>query len=178
MASLESTLVNSIIGAGTFFKGTIAVSGLLRIDGDFRGNVQTDGRVIIGRGGRADCTIDAATVVIGGVFRGTIYARDKVIALESAIVTGNIYGPRLIAESGVLLDGAIHIRGTETVERLSNDELVIQLVSNRRAEGQDAAIPVDGAKDYRRLIPPCIQLMSPPVMVCNGTNPKRSTAGS
>lgn len=116
MASLESTLVNSIIGAGTFFKGTIAVSGLLRIDGDFRGNVQTDGRVIIGRGGRADCTIDAATVVIGGVFRGTIYARDKVIALESAIVTGNIYGPRLIAESGVLLDGAIHIRGTEKVE--------------------------------------------------------------
>lgn len=113
MASLESTLVNSIVGAGTFFKGTIAVSGLLRIDGDFRGNVQTDGRVIIGRGGRADCTIDAATVVIGGVFRGTIYARDKVIALESAIVTGNIYSPRLIAESGVLLDGAIHIRGTE-----------------------------------------------------------------
>jgi len=113
MASIESTLVNSIVGSGTFFKGTITVSGLLRIDGDFRGAVQTDGRVIIGRGGRADCTIDAATVVIGGVFRGTIYARDKVIALESAIVMGSIYTPRLIAESGVLLDGALHVRGTQ-----------------------------------------------------------------
>jgi cytoskeletal protein CcmA (bactofilin family) len=113
MASIESTLVNSIVGAGTFFKGTITVSGLLRIDGDFRGAVQTDGRVIIGRGGRADCTIDAATVVIGGVFRGTIYARDKVIALESAIVMGSVYTPRLIAESGVLLDGALHVRGTQ-----------------------------------------------------------------
>lgn len=116
MASLESTLVNSIVGAGTFFKGTITVSGLLRIDGDFRGNVQTNGRVIIGRGGRADCTIDAATVVVGGVFRGTIYARNKVIALESAIVTGNIYSPRLIAESGVVLDGAVHIRGTDVTQ--------------------------------------------------------------
>lgn len=113
MASIESSLVNSIVGAGTFFKGNITVSGLLRIDGDFRGGIQTEGRVIIGRGGRADCTIDAATVVIGGVFRGTIYARDKVIALESAIVSGNIYSPRLIAESGVVLDGAVHIRGTE-----------------------------------------------------------------
>lgn len=88
----------------------------MRIDGDFRGAIQTDGRVIIGRGGRADCTIDAATVVIGGVFRGTIYAREKIIALESAILTGNIYAPRLIAESGVILDGALHIRGTEKTE--------------------------------------------------------------
>ncbi|MFA7566738.1 MAG: polymer-forming cytoskeletal protein [Alkalispirochaeta sp.] len=116
MASLESTLVNSIVGAGTFFKGTIVVSGLLRVDGDFRGAIQTDGRVIIGRSGRADCTIDAATVVIGGVFRGTIYAREKVIALESAIVMGNIYSPRLIAESNVILDGALHIHVKETVE--------------------------------------------------------------
>lgn len=121
MASLESSLVNSIVGAGTFFKGNITVSGLLRIDGDFRGGVHTDGRVIIGRGGRADCTIDAATVVIGGVFRGTIYARDKVIALESALVTGNIYSPRLIAEAGVVLDGAIHIRGFD--EQPASDEV-------------------------------------------------------
>ncbi|MFP4152888.1 MAG: bactofilin family protein [Alkalispirochaeta sp.] len=116
MASIESTLVNSIVGSGTFFKGTITVSGLLRIDGDFRGAIQTDGRVIIGRGGRADCTIDASTVVIGGVFRGTIYARDKVIALESAIVMGSVYTPRLIAESGVLLDGTLHVRGTQQAE--------------------------------------------------------------
>ena len=107
----ESTLVNSIVGSGTFFKGQIDVSGLLRVDGDFSGSLKTSGRVIIGRTGRADCTIDAATVVIGGVFRGTIYATEKVIALESAIIIGNIFAPRLIAESGVVVDGSMHIRG-------------------------------------------------------------------
>lgn len=113
MASLETSLVNSIVGSGTFFRGNIHVSGLLRIDGDFAGGVKTNGRVIIGRGGRADCTIDSATVVIGGAFRGTIYASEKVIALESALIIGNIYAPRLIAEAGVVLDGAMHVRGTE-----------------------------------------------------------------
>ncbi|SIQ84308.1 protein CcmA, bactofilin family [Alkalispirochaeta americana] len=113
MAVTESTLVNSIVGAGTFFKGQIDVSGLLRIDGDFSGGVKTSGRVIVGRGGRADCTIDAATVVIGGVFRGTIYASEKVILLETAMVLGNIFAPRLIADSGVILDGAVHLRGVE-----------------------------------------------------------------
>lgn len=112
----ESTLVNSIVGSGTFFKGQIDVSGLLRVDGDFSGSLKTSGRVIIGRTGRADCTIDAATVVIGGVFRGTIYATEKVIALDSAIIIGNVFAPRLIAESGVVIDGSMHIRGAgETI---------------------------------------------------------------
>ena len=111
MASLETSLVNSIVGSGTFFRGNIHVSGLLRVDGDFAGGIKTSGRVIIGRGGRADCTVDAATVVIGGAFRGTIYASEKVIALESALIIGNIYSPRIIAEAGVVLDGAMHIRG-------------------------------------------------------------------
>lgn len=113
----DTVLVNSIIGAGTFIKGHIDVLGLLRIDGDFSGSIKTSDRVILGRTGRADCTIDAATVVIGGAFRGTVYASDKVIALESAIILGNIFTPRLIAESGVLLDGAVHVRKTgETKE--------------------------------------------------------------
>lgn len=110
----ESTLVNSIIGAGTFIKGQIDVSGLLRIDGDFSGSIKTAGRVIVGRSGRADCTIDASTVVVGGVFRGTIYATEKVIALETAVIIGNIFAPRLIAESGLVMDGSMHIRGVQS----------------------------------------------------------------
>jgi cytoskeletal protein CcmA (bactofilin family) len=125
MASVETALVNSIVGAGTYFKGTISVSGLLRIDGDFSGGVKSSGRVIIGRGGRADCTIDAATVVIGGVFRGTVYASDKVIALDTAIIIGNIYSPRIIAESGVILDGAMHVRGVEVKATASADDTIL-----------------------------------------------------
>ncbi len=111
MAGIESTLINSIIGAGTFFKGQLTVSGLMRVDGDISGSIKTNGRVIIGRTGRADCTIDAATVVVGGVFRGTLYASEKVIALESAIILGNIFAPRIVVETGVIIDGAMHVRG-------------------------------------------------------------------
>lgn len=125
MASEETALVNSIVGAGTYFKGTITVSGLLRIDGDFSGGVKSSGRVIIGRGGRADCTLDAATVVIGGVFRGTVYASDKVIALDTAIIIGNIYSPRIIAESGVILDGAMHVRGAQTSSLPAADDAIL-----------------------------------------------------
>ncbi|MFP4329481.1 MAG: bactofilin family protein [Alkalispirochaetaceae bacterium] len=112
----DDALVNSIVGHGTHFRGHLELSGLLRIDGDFSGSIKTGGKVIIGRGGRADCSIDAHTVVIGGVVRGNVYASDKVIALESAIIIGNIYAARLIAEDGVLIDAGLMISGPQKRE--------------------------------------------------------------
>jgi cytoskeletal protein CcmA (bactofilin family) len=108
----DDSLVNSIVGRGTHFRGHLELSGLLRIDGDFSGSIKTQGKVIVGRGGRADCSIDAHTVVIGGIVRGNVYATDKVIALESAIIIGNIYATRLIAEEGVLVDAGLMVSGT------------------------------------------------------------------
>lgn len=116
----DDSLVNSIVGSGTHFRGHIELSGLLRIDGDFSGSVKTQGKVIVGRGGRADCSIDAHTVVIGGIVRGNVYATDKVIALESAIIIGNIYATRLIAEEGVLLDAGLMVSGEGKPEMRSS----------------------------------------------------------
>ena len=111
---MEEQFVNSIVGHHSFFKGDVELDGLLRIDGDFAGSVKTNGKVLLGSQGRADCTIDARVVVLGGIFKGTVYASDKVVLLASAVVLGNIYAPRLIAEEGVILEGAIMITGQKT----------------------------------------------------------------
>lgn len=98
-------LINSIIGEGTRFKGDLDLSGLLRIDGDFEGNIRTDGRVLVGRAGRARCLIEADTVVIGGILKGDVKASSKVVLLSTSVVIGNIRSPQLIVEEGVLLHG-------------------------------------------------------------------------
>ncbi len=115
----DDAFVNSIVGEGTHFRGHLELAGLLRIDGDFSGSIRTAGRVLIGRNGRADCTIQAGTVVIGGVLRGTIHSTEKVIVLSSALIIGDIYSPRLIVEDGVILDGTFVIRGIEATPKAS-----------------------------------------------------------
>ncbi len=115
----DDAFVNSIVGEGTHFRGHLELAGLLRIDGDFSGSIRTAGRVLIGRNGRADCTIQAGTVVVGGVLRGTIHSTEKVIVLSSALIIGDIYSPRLIVEDGVILDGTFVIRGVEATPRAS-----------------------------------------------------------
>jgi cytoskeletal protein CcmA (bactofilin family) len=107
----SEAFVNSLIGEGSFFQGDIAISGLLRIDGDFSGSIKTAGKVFVGRSGRADCSINASSVVVGGIIRGAITASEKVVILSSAVVIGSISSPQLIAEEGVILEGSISISG-------------------------------------------------------------------
>jgi cytoskeletal protein CcmA (bactofilin family) len=101
--------IQSIIAEGTRFKGEFDLNGPLRIDGDFTGVIRTKGRVLVGGNGRAECTVNAGTVVVGGVLRGEIYSTEKVIILSTGLVLGSITTPRLIIEEGVIFNGSCKI---------------------------------------------------------------------
>jgi len=105
----EGAFINSIIGEGTRFNGEFDLNGLLRIDGDFCGTVRTKGKVLVGKNGRAECTVYAGTVVVGGIVRGNIFAEEKVVILSTGILLGSIHSPRLIVEEGVIFNGTARI---------------------------------------------------------------------
>jgi len=116
----DKSFINSIIGEGTRFKGEFDLNGLLRIDGDFSGTVRTNGKVLVGSNGRAECTVYAGTIVVGGIVKGNIYASEKVIILSTGMMLGNISTPRLIIEEGVIFNGNCKI------EKTNDGETVIQ----------------------------------------------------
>ena len=120
----DRAFVNSIVGEGTRFNGELDLNGLLRIDGDFTGSIKTTGKVLVGKNGRAECTINASTVVIGGAVKGNIYSSERVIVLSSGMILGNIYTPRLIVEEGVILDGECVIDDDYRKDSAGNDAAV------------------------------------------------------
>ena len=113
--SEDGTFINSLIGDGTVFKGELKLNGLLRIDGDFSGTVETEGKVLVGKNGRADAMVKAGTVVIGGVLKGNIVASEKVVILSTGMLIGNITAPRMLVEDGVLMHGSFTIIPEEPV---------------------------------------------------------------
>jgi len=102
---IEDNIVNSIIGEGSEFKGEFNINGLLRIDGKFKGTIQTEGKVLIGKTGEAVTDVRARVVVIGGLVRGNIFAGERVLLLSTGHVTGNIITPSLVMEDGVIFEG-------------------------------------------------------------------------
>ena len=107
----DDAMVDSIVGAGTRLSGELDLAGMLRVDGDFNGVVRTSGRVLIGRSGRAECTLHAGTVIVAGAVRGDIVATELVELRSTAIMVGTIRTPRLIIEDGVLFCGRCHAGG-------------------------------------------------------------------
>jgi cytoskeletal protein CcmA (bactofilin family) len=101
--------VHSIIGEGTRFRGEFDLKGLLRIDGDFSGVIRTQDKILISRNGRAECTIYARVVVIGGLIKGDIFADERVEILSTGVVIGNIETPRLIVQDDVILHGKCRV---------------------------------------------------------------------
>lgn len=139
--TVEESFINSIVGPGTFLRGHVELQGLLRIDGDFSGSVRTDGRVIVGKGGRADCAIEAGTVVVGGLFRGEIVAYEKVVLLSSSVVLGTVATPRLVAEEGVLFSGRFRVTGSAEA-----------LVAENRAADRRKSLLIESVEERERSV--------------------------
>ena len=110
---IDDISVNTIVGSGSLISGNVTVSGLLRIDGDIDGNIQTMGRVIIGEEARIRGNIRAASVSVGGIVQGDIIAPDYVIVLSSGMVIGSILTKKLRVDDDVILHGFCSATGDQ-----------------------------------------------------------------
>lgn len=117
----DGSFINSIVGEGTRFRGELDLNGLLRIDGDYSGTIRTPGKVLVGKNGRAECTIKAGTVVIGGVVKGNVFSSEKVIILSTGMIIGNVSSPRLIVEEGVVVNGNCIITKTQKEQPIKSE---------------------------------------------------------
>ncbi len=145
----EGGLINSIIGAGTKFKGEFELSGVLRIDGDFTGSVRTKGRVFISSTGRAECVMHAGNVVVGGIVRGDIYSSEKVTILSTGMVIGTITTPRLVIEDGVIFNGVCKVfkDSLETAEETDKSIAQEMIATYGNEKNQEGLVALDSPGD-------------------------------
>ncbi len=97
--------INTIIGKDTRLEGTLKAIGLVRIDGEMEGDLETEGDVIIGESGRVTLDLKARHVAIAGSFNGTIEAGGKLELRSTATLTGQIRTNGLIIDDGANFSG-------------------------------------------------------------------------
>ena len=105
-AKSDGNTVNAFLGKSTKFNGTLIFDGLVRIDGEFEGDVKSSDTFVVAESGKVKANIEAGTVKISGVFEGNIVAKNKVELYKPARVTGTIKTPSLIVEDGVIFNGS------------------------------------------------------------------------
>jgi cytoskeletal protein CcmA (bactofilin family) len=98
--------MNTIIGKGTKIEGTMDVTQSLRIDGSFKGSLNTSDTLIVGSTGELiEVMLKVKNAIIGGVVKGTVIALNKVTLESTSRLEGDLTAKLLIIEEGALFTG-------------------------------------------------------------------------
>ncbi|MBX7147571.1 polymer-forming cytoskeletal protein [bacterium] len=97
--------VSTILDKESAFEGKMTFEGCVVINGKFKGEIFSEGTLIIGEGGYVEGTIEIGRIQIQGEVRGNINAKDKIEINAPAVVQGDIAAPSLIIKEGALFEG-------------------------------------------------------------------------
>lgn len=117
---MNNNEITTILGRGSSFAGKLTFEGAVRIDGHFKGEIQTDGMLVLGETADVQAEIRAATVVVQGSVRGEIVATESLEIQAPARVYGNLTTPSLTIQKGSLFQGQSRMEGDSARVPLTN----------------------------------------------------------
>jgi len=128
----ESTALPNNITAGTIVKGDIIASGDFRLDGTLQGNIQLNGKLVVGDSGVVNGNVLCQNANIIGTVKGNLSVKELLSLHSTARVHGDILINKLSIEPGALFDGKCRM----------NDE-----VRSPRPEPEPAEAPAESATE-------------------------------
>lgn len=111
----ESEGIESLIGKGAQYEGTLIFEQGTRIDGRLKGSIIGKGTLVIGEGAEVDADIRVgALIVLGGTLRGKVVATQSIELLRAAVVHADLETPDLHIEKGARFEGKSSMGSTKT----------------------------------------------------------------
>ena len=109
---------NTVIGVGANMRGTLMVSGTLRIEGEFEGDILHCERLEIGEHGVMRADIEVKEAIIFGRVHGNVRALGSIEMKSGARVEGDVAAMSVVMEPGVFFTGRCTMleNGSESVE--------------------------------------------------------------
>lgn len=94
------TATDTLIGHGTIMEGSIHTETNLRIEGEFSGDISTQGEIVIGEYGVAKAEIVCNQLTIAGQVHGDVTVSGRLIITPSGQLTGNANVNSIIVQEG------------------------------------------------------------------------------
>ncbi len=108
---LNETKLAGLIDMDSEFKGDLTFKGSFRIEGHFKGTINSDSLLVIGERGKVEADVKVGQLVINGEIRGTLQATEKIEIHNKGRVFGTIQSPVLLVEEGAYLEASCQTKG-------------------------------------------------------------------
>jgi cytoskeletal protein CcmA (bactofilin family) len=119
--------ISTFLGEGTELEGLLSLSGTLRLDGHFKGEISGEGTLIVGEGAKIESDIHVSNIINSGEIRGNVIADERIEIHVSGKVIGSIKTPVLLVAEGAIIEGNCRMHETEKKDKkmltvVSSDE--------------------------------------------------------
>jgi cytoskeletal protein CcmA (bactofilin family) len=112
-ARMPHELLDSAIGPTANLSGILRSDGGLRIEGQFEGQIEVAGNVVVAEGARVMADITARNITVGGLVQGNITGAGRLEILATGQVIGDITVASVMIDDGGLFQGVSRMRGYE-----------------------------------------------------------------
>ncbi len=100
----------AMLEPGIEMEGKIkVVSGMIRLNTHFKGEITSDGAIVVAEEGEIEADIHTRLISIAGKVRGTVHASERLEIKEHGVVLGDIFTPCLSIDPGGFFDGQCHM---------------------------------------------------------------------
>lgn len=113
--------IKTIITEDVEISGSIKCTGGIRLGGKVSGDIQTAGDVLVEKTSAVKGNVTGNSVVVMGLVKGNIAARERLELKGAARVAGDIKAKRLVVEEGVSLVGKAEIVAGEGAGETASD---------------------------------------------------------
>ena len=113
-----------ILEKNSSIKGEFKSECDFRVDGNFEGTIETNGKVVIGKNGRIEGTIVCSSADIEGAINGTIHVEDLLSIRSTGQVKGDVVMSKLVVESGAVFNAKSSMKDEasedSSIKKISN----------------------------------------------------------
>ena len=106
---MDRDTLQSFLDRGTTFEGKISFSGTVRIDGRFKGQVHSQGTLVIGEAAEVEAQLELTSAVIHGKLNGAVTATDLIEIGSTAQIEGSLKTRRLQIAEGARVNAKIEM---------------------------------------------------------------------
>ncbi len=110
------------IAKGTSISGEIISEADFRIDGQFKGNINTTGKVVIGKDGFIDGKIECVNADIEGKFSGELLISNMLALKNTAMVEGDATIGKLAVETGAIFNATCKMKAAGVMPLKTTNE--------------------------------------------------------
>lgn len=154
--TVNTSIINTIIGDKSKIEGVLHASESTRVDGLLQGKILSESSVIIGENGLIRGDIHAVEILVAGTVYGNLTAKERIEITEAGTILGDLVTKTLVIDEGASFKGNCTMEvmeekssgasGISLPEQPLEEESQADQPSAKKKAMEEAAVSADNKK--------------------------------